>query len=332
MMRLYEYIASFDRRLAFPWMAAIGLQLTGYTLGEVYRSPRKHLEMAMAMDRRFGADFAYPLDYGAIFVENLGLPLMQPDYDFPSTLENPVKNIDDLKRLPRLDPYSDGSMPLYLEALELISTHIQKPLAISVQGPFTLAAELAGVTDLARAIIRAPAFVEEILDYTSMLVAEYARATVGAGVKLLCISEPTAVILSAGRFESMLTPRLRTLFESLPADVWRALHICGNTEYLLTQMLDCGVDGLSLDQVMNLPRVAALVPREVVIIGNLDPVYVLRELPAEEVREHTLELLKSMREWPNFLFSFGCDCTPDTPHENLAMAIAAAQTPYESLS
>ncbi|WP_054697118.1 hypothetical protein [Syntrophomonas palmitatica] len=47
-MRLYEYVSGFDRRLAFPWMSSIGLRLTGYKLEEVYLSPPKHLELAIA--------------------------------------------------------------------------------------------------------------------------------------------------------------------------------------------------------------------------------------------------------------------------------------------
>jgi uroporphyrinogen decarboxylase len=330
-MRLYEYVANYKRRLAFPWMATIGLQLTGYKLSEVYLSPQKHLELAIAMDQEFGADFVYPLDDGAIFAETLEVPLLQSDYDFPSTLENPIKNAEDLARLKLLDPYSDGRMPQYLEALNLIANHFEKPLAISLQGPFTLAVELVGITDFARAIIRNPGFVQEVIDFTNQIVGDYAQAVVEAGVRLLCISEPTAVILSPNRFENMVANRLRSLFGRLPEHVWRVLHICGNTNYIMPQMLNCGVEGLSLDQVMNLPEVADQVPEEVVIIGNLDPIYVLRELEPFQVREHTLELLKSMRGYPNFLFSFGCDCTPDTPHENLKAAIEAAQSPYSEL-
>lgn len=330
-MRLHEYIANYHRRLAFPWMATIGLQLTGYKLREVYLSPQKHLELAIAMDQEFEADFVYPLDDGAIFVESLGLPLMQSDYDFPSTLDNPIKDSESLSRLKRLDPYSDGRMPQYLEALNLISRRFDKPLAISLQGPFTLAVELAGVDDFARAIIRRPDFVEEMLDYTHNLVSDYAQAVAEAGVRLLCISEPTAVILSPTRFEQLVVKRLKILYDSLPEHVWRVLHICGDTNYIMQEMLSSGVEGLSLDQVMNLPQVAQQVPEEVVIIGNLDPVYVLREMQASQVRQHTLELLRSMKKYPNFLFSFGCDCTPDTPHDNLKTAIKAAQTPFSQI-
>ncbi len=324
-MRLFEYLLNRERRLAFPWMGVTGLRLTGYKMREVYLSPQKHLELAMAMDCEFGADFVYPLDDGSIFAETLGLSMLQPDCDFPSVLENPVKTFDDIEKLEMPDPYASGRMPLYLEALRLIAGLSEKPLAISVPGPFTVGVELVGVTDFARAIIRRPAFAEAVLDFSGRMVAAYINAVVDAGVRFMCISEPTAVILSPVRFESMCGQRLQAIFSQLPSHVWRVLHICGDTNYLLPQMLKCGAEGLSLDQVMDLPQTAAKVPGDVVIIGNLDPIYVLREMDPAGVRERTLELLKSMKEFPNFLFSFGCDCTPDTPLENLKVAMEAAR-------
>lgn len=330
-MRLFEYLQKRERRLAFPWMGVTGLRLTGYKMHEVYLSPQKHLELARLMDREFKADFIYPLDDGAVFVETLGLPLLQPDYDFPSVLENPLKTVEDIEKLEIPDPYASGRMPLYLEALRLIAGSSEKPLAISLQGPFTLGVELVGVADFSRAIIRRPAFVEAVLDFSNRIVTAYAEAVVKAGVRFLCVSEPTAVILSPERFEALCGRRLRDLFDRLPPDVWRVLHICGDTNYLLPQMLECGAEGLSLDQVMDLPETAKKAPEDVVIIGNLDPIYVLREMDQAGVRERTLELLKSMKDFPNFLFSFGCDCTPDTPLENLKAAMAAARTRLSDL-
>jgi uroporphyrinogen decarboxylase len=153
-MRLHEYISGFDRRLAFPWMSTIGLHLTGYKRTEVYSSPAKHLELALAMDKKFNADFIYPLDYGAIFSEALGITMLKPDYDFPSTLDHPVKTSQQLSLLRDPDFSSDGFISQYIDAVKLISGSSSKPVAISIRGPFTSAIELTGITDFARAIIR----------------------------------------------------------------------------------------------------------------------------------------------------------------------------------
>ncbi|MEN6325398.1 MAG: uroporphyrinogen decarboxylase family protein [Syntrophomonas sp.] len=330
-MRLIDYISDRDRFLSFPWMGTAGLRLCGCKLYDVYLSPPKQLEIARQMDQEFDADFSYPMDDGAIFVDTLGLPLLKPDYDFPSVLENPIKSRADLESLALPNLYADGRIPVHLEALKLIAAAINKPLALSVQGPFTLAVELVGATDFVRAIIRNPDFIERVLDFTNQLVGEYARAAVKMGVRFLCICEPTAVILSPARFEKMVAGRLRELYSSLDPGVWKVLHICGDTSFLLPQMLACGAEGLSLDQVMDLPMVIGLVPKDIVILGNLDPVQVLREFPPDQVREQTLELLRSMKGHSNYMFSFGCDCTPDTPLDNIRAAMDASRTLFRDL-
>ena len=84
-MRLIDFISERDRYLSFPWMATAGLQLCGYTLYDVYLSPQRQLEVAQRMNQEFNADFTYPMDDGAIFVETLGLPLLKPTLIFPAS-------------------------------------------------------------------------------------------------------------------------------------------------------------------------------------------------------------------------------------------------------
>lgn len=83
--------------------------------------------------------------------------------------------------------------------------------------------------------------------------------------------------------------------------------------------------------VMSFPKVARKVPEDVVLIGNLDPIYTLAKLKPEEVEEKTLELLKDMNSFSNFIFSYGCDCLPDTPIENLKASIRAGHTKLSEL-
>lgn len=323
-MKLIDYISSEQNRLVYPQMGNIGLKLTGYKLYEVYNSPKKQLEVAKAMDETFGGDFVYPMDYGIIFVETLGLSLLKPEYDFPSTLENPVKNREVLSKMKVPDPYNDGNMPVYLESLKLIADSFDKPLTAALVGPFTLAVELAGATDVARGIIKNPDFIKELLEYTTEVVSVFAKAAVKAGVKFLQISEPSGVILSPKRFENLVAANLRKVFHGL--DTYKILHICGETTFLIEELLNCGADGLSLDQIVNLKDFAAKVPKDTVIIGNIDPIDVLGEKSSKEVEEETVKLLRDMKDYPNFMLAPGCDCIPETPFDNLKAFVKAGHT------
>ncbi|WP_369800222.1 uroporphyrinogen decarboxylase family protein [Anaerosalibacter sp. Marseille-P3206] len=132
-------------------------------------------------------------------------------------------------------PYKDGRMPTNIKAYELISQKFDKPLAVSVPGPFTIAAELAGVTHIARSIIRNPGFVNGLVDFTTRMVSNYSKAITKHGVRLICISEPTGIILSPKKFEELISSNLRKVFVNLDTDAWKVLHVCGDSTHLLQQ-------------------------------------------------------------------------------------------------
>lgn len=323
-MKLIDYIKDRESRMVYPQMGNIGLKLTGYRLYDVYTSPEKQLEVAKAIDDTFEGDFACPMEYGKIIVETLGIPLLKPEYDFPSTIENPIKDTEKLSKLKVPDPYNDGNMPVYLEALKLVADNFDKPLMASLPGPFTLAVELGGATDVAKNIIKKPDFIKELLEYTTEVVSVFAKALIKSGAEFLQISEPAGVILSPKRFEELVAVNLKKILEGI--DVYKILHICGDTTYLIDQLLKCGAEGLSLDQLVNLPEFAAKVPEDVVIIGNIDPIYVLGEMSSSEVKEKTLKLLRDMKSYPNFMLAPGCDLIPNTPFENIKAFIDAGKT------
>ncbi|MEI6856602.1 uroporphyrinogen decarboxylase family protein [Psychrilyobacter sp.] len=120
---------------------------------EIYASPEEQLMLAKKMDEKFPSDFIYALDEGNIFCDVLGGTLKKPEYDFSLVMDHPIKNMEDLEKLEIPDPYMNKRMGTNLKSLKLISENIDKPLFVSLQGPFTLAVQLAGATGLLKATI-----------------------------------------------------------------------------------------------------------------------------------------------------------------------------------
>jgi len=63
--------------------------------------------------------------------------------------------------------------------------------------------------------------------------------------------------------------------------------------------------------------IIAQVPEDTLVMGNIDPVGVLKNGTPESVREATLSLLERCAKYPNFVLSSGCDMPPMTPLENI---------------
>lgn len=323
-MTLLEYINSEDRGFFLPDMGTNGLELVNYTAYEVYNDPRKQLELAKKMNEVFESDFIYSLCDGAIFCETLGLEMLKPDYDFPSVKGHPIKSIEDVRALEVPDPYKSGRMPISLEGLRLIANNIDKPLYVSIQGPFTLAIQLADATHLLRSTRKNVEYVKELLEFTKATVKRYAKAVNEAGAKYISIAEPATITLSPIQFESMVIPMFNEIYDDL--DCWKGMHICGNTTNFLDLMLKCNIDAISLDQIMDYREVIRRVPSNIVLIGNLDPIELIGRGTPKEIKEAILKLKKDMEAHKNHLFDFGCNCLNDTPVENLQVAIESART------
>lgn len=328
-MTLLEYINSEKRSFFLPDMGTNGLFLTGYKAYEVYNSPEKQLEVAEKMNETFESDFIYSLCDGAIFCETLGLDLLKPDYDFPSVLSHPMTDMKALERYEIPDPYKSGRMPVNLKSLRLISSNIDKPLYVSIQGPFTLAIQLAGATHLLRNIIKDPEYVSNLLDFTTETVRRYAVSVNKAGAKYISIAEPATVTLGHDRYEKLIVPNLNKIYKDL--NCWKGLHICGDTTEFLDLMLTCNVDALSLDQLMDYEKVMKIIPKDIVLLGNLDPLDLLYNSEPEKIRIETIKLLKKMRNYNNYLCAFGCNCMNDTAVKNLQAAIKSGRMSYEEL-
>jgi uroporphyrinogen decarboxylase len=322
--RLIDYVVDRDRRLVFAWMSTIGVRLSGYRVPEIYASPEKQLEVARLMDETFAIDFAYPFDDGHIFRDALGVPMLCPDYDFPSTLQPIIKKGSDVERLRVPDPKVDGRMPLCMQGLDLISDAISKPLAVSMEGPFTLASELVGITEFMRALIRDPGFVREVLDFTTKAVHDFAAEIVKHGARFVVVCEPTASNLSPAHFERWVVPGFRAVYEALPS-VWKVLHICGDTNHLLGPILEAGADGLNLESQIDFPALARKIPQDVVLVGNIDTFLIAESTPAI-IEDTTRALLRAMRDFPNFLMSTACEIVPSTNLENIHAFLRAGRT------
>ncbi|MGL5439705.1 MAG: uroporphyrinogen decarboxylase family protein [Filifactoraceae bacterium] len=302
-MTLLEYINSEPRGFFLPDMATNGLELVDLTPYEVYLNPENQLKLARTMNEFFESDFIYGFCDGGLFCEILGCEMYKPDDDFPSVMSHPVKTIEDVRALNVPNPYEDIRMKTNLETIELISKNIDKPYYTSIQGPFTLAVQLAGATHFLRSIIKEPQFVKELLDFTVQVIETYAVAAWKAGTKYLSIAEPAAVTLDLHRFDKLVVPSVNRIFDQISC--WKGMHICGDTTELLPSMIKCHLDAISLDQMMDYNKVMKIIPENIVLIGNLDPIELVGKGSPSKIIEETRRMKSDMRAYNNYLCALG---------------------------
>ncbi len=234
-----------------------------------------------------------------------------------------IRSVADLGQVTSSDVLTDGRVAVYIETMRLMSRYLDSIKGAYITGPFTLAGLLLGASEAAMATVTDPELMTAVLRFASGVIARYARALERAGADLICILEPTASFLSPKLFRQFALPYNREIIETLRAVP--ILHICGNTTHLLDGMVETGAHGLSLGPLVDFPAAAQRVPEDVVLIGNLDPVSVLRDMTPNGVYRTTVDLVDSMAAHPNFIVASGCDLPMDTPLENIHAMVDAVR-------
>jgi MtaA/CmuA family methyltransferase len=201
---------------------------------------------------------------------------------------------------------------------------VKLPIGAYVSGPFTLAGLMMGANSIALATIDTPDVVMATVNFCEKVVIDYAKGLQAAGADMICILDPTAMMLSPRAYWQFAGKSIQNVVRHL--DTRTILHICGNTEHLAKLMSETGVHALSLDSLVNLPKIADSISRDVVLIGNVDPVGTMLQGNTEKVRRDTLALLEKMRKYDNFIVSTGCDLPTETPLENIVEFVNVAKS------
>ncbi len=314
--RLIDTVTESKRRLIAPIISYPGVKLTNTTALENLKNPITHLETLIELVEEYGIDIVMTFMDLTVEAESLGIPIEFKLNESPNVLAHPLEETKQLGDYIIPNPRIDGRMPQFLAVVKLLKQQFpDKICGGMVTGPFTLAGLMMGAEQIAVNTVIDPEFVENTLDFTSEVVARYAKNLEKAGADFIISLEPTAVLLSPDGFRRFVGSRTRRLVKEL--DVPVILHVCGNSANLVPVMCESGVQGLSLDGVVDFPKTAGIVPADVVLLGNLDPVRIMMNMKAEEVYGETRNFLEDMKDVPNLILSTGCDLPTDTPHENI---------------
>jgi len=76
---------------------------------------------------------------------------------------------------------------------------------------------------------------------------------------------------------------------------------------------------------MNFKKLKKIIPKEIALIGNLDPVKIFLQSTPSEVTESTRSLKESMKDTKNFILSSGCDIPISTLLENIEAFMKATR-------
>jgi len=318
-----------DRCLCFSGVINVtqpGLDSLGLSLAGVHSDAAKLAAAAASSHKMFGLGSAVvPLDM-CVEAEVLGVSVDFEDGAdgprLPLTAEPLAASTTDLTLPVPRDFISQGRVPVACEAIGMLGREFGEELAIGavVPGPFTLATLLVDVGALLMETRTAPESVGDLLDTLTDLLTQVAQAYHAAGADFLTVHEMggSPGFIGPAAFGELVLPRLRRLLTALPGP--RVLHVCGRTNMAMDLLAAAGADALSVDQLNDLDASRADLGPSQVLLGNIDPVAVLSNGTAQDVRDAVAAAVKSGVNaiWP------GCDLMPQVPAENMIAMVDEA--------
>ncbi len=259
----------------------------------------------------------------ALIIRALGGEVRFNSKGAPDILSELIQTEADLDRLDVATAFADPAVRWLQEtAGELYALAGQHRLILaSGRAPFTLASQLYGVENLARAMYRNKEFVHRLLEFATRLSIGYFVPHLQAGiVDGAFIADPSASgdLISARHFAEFVLPYTEQVVSAVKkAGGLTMLHICGDITDRLHLIPDIRVDNLSVDTKVSIAAAKNVLGTRVSLSGNVDPVGILEFGTAAEVRQATVTCLEPGAGAGGFILLPGCDLAAGVAVENI---------------
>ena len=217
-----------------------------------------------------------------------------------------------------------GRMAVVIEAVKIAKAKMGKeyPIVVGTTGPFTIAGHLVGTEKLLLWMIVNQDAVKKFVDIAVQVEKMYIDALIAAGADVIVMSDPSSStdMMSVDMFDSYSKPAIKAVFADA-GDVKTVLHICGNTTALLDHMIDCGVNGLSIEEKVSPEDAVRLVGGRAALVGNVGVVSPLLQGTPEEC----YEAAKRCKEAGFNLVAPGCGLAARVPKANIEALVKAVK-------
>ncbi|HZT33651.1 MAG TPA: uroporphyrinogen decarboxylase family protein [Bryobacteraceae bacterium] len=320
-----------DRLPLMPITMMFAARQIGVRYREYVTDYRALAEAQMRTAETFGFDYVSCISDPAREPADLGAAIEWFD-DQPPAIDDKQALLADKRALACLkppDPLSGGRMHDRVCAAALLARRSAGQLLVEgwVEGPCAEAADLRGINTLMLDFFDDPPFVRDLFAFAVEMELRFAKAQVEAGADLIGVGDAAASLVGPAFYQEFVWPSEKQLVDGLHALGTRVrLHICGKTRRLVDGMGRLGCEIVDLDYLTPLAEARAAMGPDQVLLGNVEPVGVLRNGTPESVWTAVAECHR--QAGARYIVGAGCEVVRDTPEANLrALCRYACEAP-----
>lgn len=194
-----------------------------------------------------------------------------------------------------------------------------------IEGPLAEACDLVGVSEMLIKLAMDQEFSKLLLTKMVSTAKTFAQAQIEAGCNIIGMGDAICSQISAKMYAEYVKEHHREIVNFIHSqEALVKVHICGNITHLLPHLRELNPDIVDLDWMVDMDNAYEVLGPDIIRTGNLDPVTVVEQMPADAVYDRTKALVE--REWGRpFILSAGCEITPLTLPDNLMAMREASQ-------
>ena len=250
----------------------------------------------------------------------------QPPSQFPLLF-----SLEDLDRLPAVDPQTDGLMSVALHTYRRQKERIRKAgydiRIASARGPMCTAGFLRGITEFMLDITDNPGGAHKLLTFVTDGIIKWLKAqveTMGDSIEGIFILDDVVGFLSPASYREFAHPYLKQIFEAFPKDWVKVYHNDANIRPFLEDLAATGVDVLNWSHNLDIAEARRRTGGKLCLMGNVAPLEIAARGTPQDVKAAALSILEKVGG-EGVILSLGGGVSPGMPQANIRALIEAAE-------
>lgn len=318
MNKFIKQLQDSDKRIAIPIMTHPGIEAIGKKVFDAVTNGEVHYQAIRNVTETYNTAACTVIMDLTVEAEAFGCTISMPEHEVPSVTGRLVYDEESVNRL-QVPSLSAGRMPEYLKANRLAIENIKdKPVLSGCIGPFSLAGRLYDMSEIMVGIYIEPDVIKTLLDKCTAYITAYCKELKSLGATGVIMAEPAAGLLSNDDCQEYSTVYVKQIVEAVQDDNFTViLHNCGNKGQCTQAMIDSGAAALHFGNAVDMVATLEQCPSDLIVMGNIDPVGILKQASSEDVYRITSDLLAKTAGYKNFVISSGCDMPPLVPEANI---------------
>ena len=316
---LLEKAAKSDKKQGLPILSFPAAQKLGVTVEELVKDSELQARAIETVAHSTDTVAAISLMDLSVEAEAFGAAVKFEPNEVPAIVGQLIADEDaaDALTVPTLDK---GRASVCINGIRLAAERItDKPVLAGMIGPFSLAGRLMDVTEIMYLCYDEPDMVHKVLEKATAYLIEYAKAFKGAGASGIMMAEPLAGIMSPAMADEFSVPYVKKIVDAVQDDEFAIIyHNCGNAVLnMADEIFSQGAAAYHFGNAVEMEKMLEAAPKDVICMGNIDPVAQFADGTPESMRESVNNLLDRCGNYSNFVISSGCDIPHHAAWENI---------------